>query len=45
MMRGSDFWRAWTDLLDLAHAIAADTGPGDAAGLVERSTAKGNVPY
>ncbi len=32
-------------LLDLAHAIAADTGPGDAAGLVERSTAKGNVPY
>lgn len=32
-------------LLDLAHAIAADTGPGEIAGLVERSTAKDRVPY
>ena len=31
-------------LLDLAHAIAADTGPGDVAGLVERSTAEDSVP-
>lgn len=31
-------------LLDLAHAIAADTGTGEIAGLVERSTAKDSVP-